>query len=231
MRRRTHGPVLALFAGGCAWFALVAVMTEAGYAGNNRYLIVSSAAFTILAGVGAAFALQGAGDAGRARERAHLGAPGRGRRGLRRRPGAGRARRPARRSTASSKMRRQLSYETSLWPNLEKVIEAGGGKERLMACGGLYSGPYQTQMVAYELGVHGADVRSLEGTPPPGAAFRTRTVPTGPLVIKLTDRRYRQIARVGKWRIVTVPPTGSSDCPAASRDTPRAPAGGRVSAG
>ncbi len=130
-----------------------------------------------------------------------------------------------------NKMRRQLSYETSLWPNLEKVIEAGGGKERLIACGGLYSGPYQTQMVAYELGVHGADVRSLEGTPPPGAAFRTRTVPTGPLVIKLTDRRYRQIARVGKWRIVTVPPTGSSNCPAASRETPRAPAGGRVSAG
>ena len=222
--------MLALFGGGCAWFALVAVMTEAGYAGNNRYLIVSSAAFTILAGVGAAFALRGAGIlaervTGRSWARpaavavAFVG-----------RPGARRAR-GGQKVDSFQKMRKQLAYETSLWPNLEKVIEAGGGKERLRACGGLYSGPYQTQMVAYELGVHGADVRSLEGTPPPGAAFRTRTVPTGPLVIKLTDRRYRQIARVGKWRIVTVPPTGSSDCPAASRDTPRAPAGGRVSAG
>ena len=230
VRRRTHGPVLALFAGGCAWFALVAVMTEAGYAGNNRYLIVSSAAFTILAGVGAAFALYAAGElAGRVTGRswarpvavavAFVGALALAA------PVAGQ------KVDSFQKMRKQLSYETSLWPNLEKVIEAGGGKERLIACGGLYSGPYQTQMVAYELGVHGADVRSLEGTPPPGAAFRTRTVPTGPLVIKLTDRRYRQIARVGKWRIVTVPPTGSSACPASSRETPRAPAGGRVSAG
>jgi hypothetical protein len=128
-------------------------------------------------------------------------------------------------------MRRSLSHESSLWPNLERVIAAAGGEERLKACGGLYSGPYQTQMVAYELGVHGADVRSLEGTPPPGAAFRTRTVPKGPLVIKLTDRRYRQVARVGKWRVLTVPPNGSRDCPAAGPDAPRAPAGGRVSAG
>nr|MDQ3587332.1 hypothetical protein [Actinomycetota bacterium] len=113
--------------------------------------------------------------------------------------------------------------------SLERVIGAAGGKERLIACGGLYSGPYQTQMVAYELGVHGAQVRSLEGTPPPGAAFRTRTVPTGPLVIKLTDRRYEQITRQGKWRVLTVPPDGRSACPAASSDAPRAPAGGRAS--
>ena len=230
LRHRRRGPVLVLFAGGCAWFALVAVMTEAGYAGNQRYLIVSSAAFTILGGVGAAFALAGAGALA---ERLT-------------------ARRWARTAAVAvvfvaalglvvpvigdkadsfRKMRRSLSYETSLWPNLEKVIAAAGGKERLLACGGLYSGPYQTQMVAYELGVHGAEVRSLEGTPPPGAAFRTRTIPKGPLVIKLTDRRYRQIARVGKWRVVTVPPIGSRDCPAAGRDTPRAPAGGRATAG
>ncbi len=233
-RRRTHGPVLALFAGGCAWFALVAVMTEAGYAGNNRYLIASSAAFTILAGVGVAFALRGAGAgaervSGRTWARpaavavAFVGAL------VLAAPLAGQ--KLDKKVDTFEKMLKQVSYETSLWPNLEKAIVAGGGKERLRACGGLYSGPYQTQMVAYELGVHGVDVRSLEGTPPPGAAFRTRTVPRGPLVIKLTDRRYRQITRVDKWRIVTVPPTGSSDCPAASRETPRAPAGGRVSAG
>ncbi len=230
VRHRRHGAVLALFGGGCAWFALVAVMTEAGYAGNQRYLIVSTAAFTILGGIGAAFALQGAGALA---ERV-IGRPWA-------RPAAiGLAFLAAvglavpvigDKADSFRKMRRSLAYESSLWPNLEKVIAAAGGKERLVACGGLYSGPYQTQMVAYELGVHGADVRSLEGTPPPGAAFRTRTIPRGPLVIKLTDPRYRQIARVGKWRVVTVPPTGGRDCPAAGPDTPRAPAGGRVSAG
>jgi len=227
-RRRSEVPVLALFGGGCAWFALVAVMTEAGYAGNQRYLIVSSAAFTILFGVGVAFALQGAGAAaerisGRrwaakvAMGLAALGAV------VIALPVVGQ------KADSFAEMRRSLSYETSLWPNFERVVAAAGGKERLIACGGLYSGPYQTQMVAYELGVHGAQVRSLEGTPPPGAAFRTRTIPTGPLVIKLTDRRYEQIAREGRWRVLTVPPDGRSACPAASRDAPRAPAGGRAS--
>ncbi|MDQ3588502.1 MAG: hypothetical protein M3350_05845 [Actinomycetota bacterium] len=233
LRRRSDRPVLALFAGGCAWFALVAVMTEAGYAGNSRYLIVSLTAITVLAGVGAAFALRGAGAVA---ER------------LTGRPWAARAVIVAGAAVAVClvalpvmgqkgdsfvekrfvKSRKLVAHEASLWPNLERVIAAAGGKERLKACGGLYSGPYQTQMVAYELGVHGAQVRSLEGTPPPGAGFRTRTIPTGPLVIELTDRRYRQIAREGKWRVVTVPPGGRSACPAASRDAPRSPAGGRA---
>jgi len=233
LRHRRHGPVLALFGGGCAWFALVAVMTEAGYAGNQRYLIVSSAAFTILAGVGVAFTLQGAGTLAE-----RLTGRGWGRPvavalafaailavGVRLEADTG--------TSFVRKLQRSMRYESSLWPNLERVIAAAGGKERLKACGGLYSGPYQTQMVAYELGVHGSAVRSLEGTPPPGAAFRTRTLPRGPLVIMLTDprRRYRQIARVENWRVLTVPPIGSRDCPAAGADAPRAPAGGRVSAG
>jgi hypothetical protein len=230
VRHRRHGAVLALLAGGCAWFALVDVMTEAGYAGNQRYLIVSTAAFTILGGIGAAFVLGGVGTlAERVTGRGWT------------RPAAIALATVAAigiavpviddKAASLRHMRRSLAYETSLWPNLEKAIAAAGGKERLRACGGLYSGPYQTQMVAYELGVHGAEVRSLEGTPPPGAAFRTRTIPRGPLVIKLTDPRYRQVARVGKWRVVTVPPTGGRDCPAAGPDAPRAPAGGRVSAG
>lgn len=226
-RRRSKGPVLALFAGGCVWFALVAVMTEAGYAGNQRYLIVSSAAFTILAGVGGAFALQGAGALAERLSRRRwaaslavaLAAAGALVLTL---PVVGQ------KADSFREMRRSLAYETSLWPNLERVIAAAGGKERLIGCGGLYSGPYQTQMVAYELGVHGAQVRSLEGTPPPGAAFRTRTIPSGPLVIKLTDRRYEQIARDGRWRVLTVPPDGRSACPAASGAAARAPAGGRA---
>ena len=233
LRRRSDRPVLVLFAGGCAWFALVAVMTEAGYAGNQRYLIVSLTACTVLAGVGAAFVLRATGAlAGRltgrswATRAAIIGAatvgaflvvaPVMGQKG------------DSFVETRFVQVRKLVAHEVSLWPNLEKVIAAAGGKERLKACGGLYSGPYQTQMVAYELGVHGAQVRSLEGTPPPGAAFRTRTIPTGPLVIELTDRRYEQIARVGKWRVLTVPPDGRSACPAASREAPRSPAGGRA---
>ena len=233
VRRRAQGPVLALAALGFSWFALVAVMTEAGYAGNQRYLIVSSAAFTILAGVGVAFTLQGAGTLAERLTGRDWGRPVAVALAFAVILAAGVRLEADTGTSFVRKLQRSMRYESSLWPNLERVIAAAGGKERLKACGGLYSGPYQTQMVAYELGVHGSDVRSLEGTPPPGAAFRTRTLPRGPLVIMLTDprRRYRQIARVENWRVLTVPPIGSRDCPAAGADAPRAPAGGRVSAG
>ena len=59
-----------------------------------------------------------------------------------------------------------------------------------MSCGTVFSGPFQTQMVAYELHLHGIQV-GWTATPPPGVVFRTRTVPDGPLVVKPSDDRYR----------------------------------------
>src|SRR3954451_7934089 len=50
-KRRREGLTLALFAGGVAWFLLIAGMTEAGFAGNQRYLILSTAAAAVLGGV------------------------------------------------------------------------------------------------------------------------------------------------------------------------------------
>ena len=57
-------------------------------------------------------------------------------------------------------------------------------------------------------------------------AFRTRTVPDGPLVTKPTDDRYRLVDQHGKWRLLTVPPTGNdpkAGCPAAGPNSPTAP--------
>ena len=42
----------ALGAGALAWVALVAVMTQAGYAGNPRYNVVPAAFACVLAGIG-----------------------------------------------------------------------------------------------------------------------------------------------------------------------------------
>ena len=44
---------------GLAWIALVAVMTERGYAGNQRYLIVTTAALCVLGGIGIGADLRG----------------------------------------------------------------------------------------------------------------------------------------------------------------------------
>src|ERR671917_172465 len=58
-RHRHEGVTLALTAFGLAWFLLVAAMTEAGFAGNQRYLIVTTAVVCVLGGVGAVRVLQG----------------------------------------------------------------------------------------------------------------------------------------------------------------------------
>ena len=223
-RRRAQGAILALAALGFSWFALVAVMTEAGFAGNQRYLMVTTAAVSVLGGIGAVRILQGV-------ERLGLRAFGSARAGA---LAAGVAlvagvavASPTIVAKADNTARVQggLDHEAFLWHDLKALIDENGGKERLLACGGVFSGPFQTQMVAYELGVHGINVGWKE-TPPPGVVFRTRTVPDGPLVTKPTDDRYRLVDQVGKWRVLTVPPEGNpaDGCPVAGPDVPTAPA-------
>ena len=223
VRRRREGATLALFAGGFAWFALVAGMTEAGYAGNQRYLIVSTAAASVLGGVGAARVLQAVG-------------------GLVERI-TGSWRRGAIAAAAfcvlafvisfpfivekannTERVSGGLDHEAELWADLQTLLEREGPRERLLACGGVFSGPFQTQMVAWELGIHGIQI-GWRSTVPPGIAFRTRTVPDGPLVVKPSDGRFRQVTHHGKWRMLTVPPEGGSgSCPAAGPGAPTAPA-------
>jgi hypothetical protein len=223
LRRRAEGVTLALAAFGLAWFALVAVMTEAGFAGNQRYLIVTTAVVSVLGGMGAVRVLQGvewlaARWLGRARARpVTIGAlllgvvvasPT-----------------IVAKADNTARVRGGLEHEAYLWHDLKGLIDDSGGKEALLACGGIFSGPFQTQMVAYELGIHGIQV-GWKVTPPPGATFRTRTVPDGPLVTKPTDDRYRLVGTNGKWRLLTVPPDGPSDCPRAGRFAPTGGAAG-----
>jgi hypothetical protein len=120
-----------------------------------------------------------------------------------------------------------LRHEAAVWHDLKGVIDRAGGRQRLLACGGVFSGPFQTQMVAYELHIHGIQI-GWRVTPAPGVAFRTRTVPNGPLVVQPTDDRLRQVLHYRKFRLLTAPPRGQKpgpgSCPAASPDAPRAPA-------
>ena len=220
--RRREGQTLALALGGFAWFALVAGMTEAGFAGNQRYLIVTTAVMCVLGGIGVVRLLQGVQWVARRR---------------------GASMRTARAAAAVAfvlgvaiaspivvakfdnvtRVNGGIEHEAYLWHDLKALIDRAGGKEHLLACGHIYSGPFQTQMVAYELGIHGIDV-GWAVTPAPGVVFRTRTVPDGPLVTRPTDDRFRLIRQEGKWRLLTTPPTGGDGrCPAASPSTPTAP--------
>jgi hypothetical protein len=222
--RHRQGPVLALATLGFSWFALVAAMTEAGFAGNQRYLMVTTAAVSVLGGVGAVRVLQGVELLGTR----WLGSARAGARAAAIAFVAGIAiASPTIVAKADNTGRVQggIEHEAYLWHDLKALIDANGGKQRLLACGGVFSGPFQTQMVAYELGIHGINV-GWKVTPPPGVAFRTRTVPDGPLVTKPTDDRYRLVDQQGKWRLLTVPPTGNDPrhgCPRSGPNTPTAP--------
>jgi hypothetical protein len=222
LTRRREGPTLALGLGGLAWLALVAAMTEAGFAGNQRYLLVTTAVMCVLGGMGAVRVLQavdwaavrltGSARAGAAVAAAAfalgiaIGFPV-----------------IVAKFDNTRRVDGGLRHEAYLWHDLKSLIDEAGGRESLLACGHPYSGPFQTQMVAYELDIHGIDVGWKE-TPAPGAVFRTRTVPDGPLVTKPTDDRFRLVDQDGKWRLLTAPPTGDrGGCPAASPHAPTAP--------
>jgi hypothetical protein len=224
VKRRREGLTLALFAGGVAWFLLIAGMTEAGFAGNQRYLILSTAAAAVLGGMGAALVVRGFDELGRR---------------LFDSPRAGVAAAVTafvvaiagfgpfilEKANNTDRVLGGLRHEAVVYHDLKSTIAAGGGRERLLKCGGVYSGPFYTQMMAYLLHLHGIQV-GWRVTPAPGVAFRTRTVPNGPLVIQPTDDRFRQVLRRGKGRLLTAPPEGQrgpDSCPAAGRDAPRAP--------
>ncbi|MEJ7788358.1 MAG: hypothetical protein WKF29_00615 [Thermoleophilaceae bacterium] len=223
-RFRTQRPALFLAAIGLAWLLVVCLMTELGYAGNQRYLIVTTAAICVLGGVGVARMFQGV----RVGVERLSGSP---RVGLAGAAGvlllACLSLIPVIRDKADNTERvvEKLGYEASLWEELPGVIEKAGGRDGLVRCGGVYSGPFQTQMVAYALDLHGENIGTLQ-TPAPGVAFRTHTIPNGPLVAKITDDRFREVTSNRRWIVATAPRDDEigDSCPAASPDAPRAPA-------
>ncbi len=224
--QRRQGAILALSGLGIAWILLVAVMTERGFAGNQRYLIVTTAVLCVLGGIGIGRVFDGLRQlvGRRTSERAAL------RTAFAIFAVGALALSPVIKAKVDnvSETLDELRYEASLWHTLPGVIDQAGGPSRVLSCGNIYSGPFQTQMVAYELGVHGigvGDVRPLKESPAPGAIFRTNTVPGGPLVATVTDKRFREAARSGRWRIWTAPRSDARGraCPSPSADAPRVP--------
>jgi hypothetical protein len=228
-RDRRQGAILFIGGIGLGWVLLVGAMTEGGYAGNQRYLIVTTAALCVLGGIGVARVFQGI-------ELLVERIGGSARTGLVTACavfGLGLVVGwPVVRDKADNidATLDELRYEASLFHTLDDAVEDAGGRDRLLACGAVYSGPFQTQMIAYELGVHGLDVRALEGTTPPGVAFRTHTIPNGPLVIKVTDPRFRQVAADGRWLVWTAPRADlvGRDCPTGGPNAPRVVPGDRT---
>ena len=161
--RRTPGRTQALTAVAlaalcAAWTAEVAVMTERGFSGNQRYLIVPAALLIVLGAAGLVWTLTAAWS--RAPQilvgvvlAAAFAVPD---------------------MDALPEVYRGNQYQAQLVTDLEKLVEDAGGADRLNRCGHPYTGPFLVPQVAWRLHLH---IQDVDLTPePPATVFHVKTI-------------------------------------------------------
>lgn len=183
-------PALGLAGLAVGWILLVAVMTEAGYAGNQRYLVAPAAILCVLGGVGLSWA---AGDlavrAGR-HGRTVVAAIG----------GATVALIVVGALSALPDTLRGIGYQVEIADQVDGAIEAAGGAERLKDCGHIYTNAYTVPLVAWNLRLHTNEVGFRPAYP--AAILRVahvRNQRPRPLPIRLPGGRV--VARHGAWTV------------------------------
>jgi hypothetical protein len=189
-RARVTAALLAI--GGLAWFVVIAVMTQIGFSGNNRYLVLGAALVDICAAVGYGWA---------AREVAVLAA-----RALRaRRPAGARIARPALAWGSAAllglifvfgpnwvggnlisipRTHGSLVYQARLRQGLNALVTRFGGPQKVLACGTVMTEGFQVPMVAYVLGVATPRIEAPPADSAPAAAG-----PAPNLILQTRDTR------------------------------------------
>jgi hypothetical protein len=174
-----RGPIRALAAGSLAWVAIVAVMAQAGYAGNPRYLVAAAAVGCVLAGVGAAEA-------------------------LRRAPGAAAPLLLALAVAAfTAGTLRDQAEEVGVRADrrvaLDDVVAEAGGRDAIVRCARVRTANEQRTMVAWRLDVPLAGIQSPPE--PPAAVLRARSY-DGRVVAPEIDRAAFELrARAPGWEV------------------------------
>jgi hypothetical protein len=176
--------VRVLAAGAAAWVAIVAAMTQAGYAGNPRYLVAATALACALAGAGAV----------RLARAARRGAP------------LGAALLVAAVLAASLGTLRhqvdQLSDRARAQAEFNGVIAAGGGRDAVLRCGPLRTGVGARSFVAWRLDIpmRGLGARLSR----PGAVLRAKSAYGPALEPAMSPARagFRVVVTVPHWQLV-----------------------------
>jgi hypothetical protein len=173
------------------WVAEVAVMTNDGFSGNARYLILPAALACVLAGVGVGWAVRAVAGAPRAVPAAALAvvaAVGFAEPSLHRLPAVGES----------------VRYEARLTDGLTAAVSRAGGAKRLLACGDPYTGPFQVPSVAWQLRVHTSRIALAPVRP--AVVFRARTGrysrPSPSLEALGGEAGVHTLAIAGGWRVV-----------------------------
>ncbi len=185
--RRRDRVALALAAGAAVLMVAVATMTEAGFAGNLRYVALPAALVCVLAGTGwvdlaqaahrwrgatAAIALVVAGVAFAV---------------------------PSVRDDVDALRRRAdtVRDEADVYGSVPDAIAAAGGEQRFKDCPPVFTGAFQTQTVAWYLHLHQDEVIEELEAEPPGTVI-------APHFVDLSrDDRFVEIARTVRWVVRT----------------------------
>lgn len=198
--RRERRAVIVLALAAAAWVAEVAVMTNDGFSGNSRYLIMPAAVACVLAGIGIGWLIRAlpARVAGSGLAVAALSVVA----------AVGFAAPSVQRLDA---VRASVYYQARLTDGLAGAIAQAGGPDRLKACGTAYTGAFQVPSVAWLLGEHTTAVRSASAPgdrPPraPAVVLRSRTTtyshPVPGLESLGGEAGVQTLAIAGGWRIV-----------------------------
>ena len=192
---RTRRVPLALWLAGsaAAWIGLVAVMTQGGFAGNERYLAMPIAIACVLAGAG--WAWTGRAIARLAPASAHRWAG----------PAVAAVLVLAALPFASPRLGELdkddtvLHFQAKLRDDLQLAVDRYGGRERVRRCGDVYAGAYNVAMVSWMLDVPGQAV----GYDPsiPGVIFRGRSRPGVNPTPPVNDA-WRPVTRAGEFTVL-----------------------------
>jgi hypothetical protein len=174
IRNRRQGAVLAVGLLGFSWIVLIALMTQAGFSGNPRYIILGTSLLAVCGGVGFGRVVQFAGAAvtrifGPSRPRlalaagivafavlslatVHWAAP---------------------RFKNFGKLDKALRYQAELRYDLRDALAKAGGADAFKACGKATAGKFSVPLVAWHLDEHTLDVGLVPA--PQGVIAAART--------------------------------------------------------
>lgn len=176
-----------------AWVGMVAVMTQGGFAGNERYLAMPVALGCVLSGAGWASLGKRLNQLAPADKRSWAGPVIAAVLVLAAFPFA------IPRLGQLDKDNNTLHFQAQLREDLNRAVDQYGGRERVLACGTPYSGAYNVAMVSWMLDMPGEAIKYQPSIP--GVIFRGRSRPgvnpTPPI-----NKAWRPVTRAGEFTVL-----------------------------
>ncbi len=203
---------------GLTWFVVIATMTQIGFSGNNRYLVIGSSLVEVCGAVAWGWAAQEVGNvAARLLRRGREAATGLTQAGL----WSGLVVVAAVFAMLPSwvgnnlisipRTHGSLVYQAHLRQGVTKLVEEYGGAAKMLRCGSVMTEGFQVPMVAWTLGVHTLQIQApppegVEPGPPPNVILQTRDTRSAsllPLVGWWPHTHYTYVGSSGPFNLFT----------------------------